>query len=89
MADTVVPFTERETTIIIDYETKLAFVYSSHPKKIKILLDFVHDYPDETAIEFMAPDSMEIAVPINWIKVKPPTKRPKSAENLKKKKITA
>ena len=84
-----VPFEERETTINVDYEKKIAHVYSSNPKTVNQLTGLIDDFEDAVSVDFINPFGMQITVPMNWIKIKPPNKvsqqnKEKAAERLSK-----
>ena len=71
-----VPFDEQESTVLIDYERKTAFVYSTYPWEYKRLKKIADAHPDETEITMMSDFAIEVAMPMSWVKIKPPAKRP-------------
>lgn len=68
------PFEEQETVINVDYEEEVAYVYSSHRVTIKKLQSLVTEHPDEVSVIFDNSYGLQIAQPMNWIRVKAPKK---------------
>lgn len=66
---------EQETSVVVDYEIKKAYVFSSKPSMIKAMKKWIQDHPKD--IEIVSGDAygQQIAVPTKWVKIKPPTTR--------------
>lgn len=64
---------EQETVIVVDPLTKRASVYSCIPSMIKKLYEYAER--EDARIEMDNEHGLEISVPQNWIKVRPPIKR--------------
>ena len=72
------PLIEQETTITIDPLTKRATVYSCVPTMMKKMDTQMH-HPDAIT-EIDDTNGVMISVPMDWIKIRPPTKRQLSEE---------
>lgn len=71
-----VPFDEQETNVTIDYADRAAYVYSSMPKEASRLRRMAADYASETEVVLDNDFGIEIKMPIKWVKIKPPARRP-------------
>lgn len=78
-----VPFDEQETTVTIDYVSKVAYVYSSMPKEASRLRMMAAANPNETEIILDNNYGVEISMPIKWVKIKAPVKRPDALSRLR------
>lgn len=63
---------EQETTINIDPNTKIAYVYTCIPNEMKKLVKLQEH--EEAKLVLDDPYGMAIEVPAKWIKVSPPRK---------------
>lgn len=75
---------EQETTINLDYSEKKAYVYTSRIGTARKLIDMCNEHTDETSILNLNEYGLQIQVPLNWIVIRPKTKRNLSEEQRKK-----
>lgn len=66
---------EQETSINIDYRTRKATIYSSRPQVIKKLTEWLHVYREDTECVVFDKHGIEISVPADWIRLRPPVQR--------------
>ena len=75
---------EQETTINLDYAEKKAYVYTSRIGVAKKLIDMCAEHKDETFVQNINEYGLQIQVPLDWIVIRPKTKRNLSEEQRKK-----
>ena len=75
-----IPVDEQETSIVIDYATKKAYVYTSKINAAKQLVKMCSDHPDEALITRCDKTGVDITMPASWVVIRPKIKREMSEE---------